>query len=481
MQTRAPLSLLAAAAAGFVGAAALGVGVLATTGLDVICKKQILCSVSNDKGWASQVHLSWQQDPARSLTVTWRTAKTGSAYAEVRPAGDKQWTRVQARSSAMPRNGVLPRRGAIHRATFSGLQPQTDYEYRVSHDAATKATTSEVFRTRTAPPPGPQTFSFLFFSDTGTIGRPDGLTEGTRKVRDFMIASDAAFLLGGGDYAYGDADARAADPAIVADEWFRQWQPLLSRVPLMAQYGNHESFLRESLSDWLPRFSHPRGYRDGRAYSFDVGNAHFAAMYAPGDGYVPPPDLLDWLDKDLGAARRRGARWLIVYQHDSIYGHGLSHPANPRVRAALMPIFDRHGVELHLSAQDQNYERTYPLRTATPEAAIGSRHPDTYRASEGTVYAKVSPAGKMSERTRDFSLLQGSQPPQVAVRSDRGHHFARVTVHGDDRIEVSVFELLRGDAEPTVLDHFVIHGSTVDPSPAPGPQVGTSRHASLAP
>src|SRR3546814_5470515 len=96
-------------------------------------------------------------------------------------------------------------------------------------------------------------------------------------------------------------------------------------------------------------------------------------MFAPGDGYLPPEDLLGWLDEDLGAARRNGAQWLIVYQHDSLFGHGLSHPADPRLRRLLMPILEKHEVDLHLSAQDQSYERTFPLRTGEAGIEIVSR------------------------------------------------------------------------------------------------------------
>lgn len=473
---------LAAAVAGFLVAGALGVALLRTTGFDLLCKQQILCSVSKQSPWASQIHLSWQQDPSRSLTVSWRTEARGQAFAEIRQTGAEEWRRVPATSARAPANGLFARRGVFHRAAFTGLAPDSEYEYRVSNDGRAKLPTSAIFRTRTAPPSGPDAvFSFMFLSDTGLTGRIDGLTEGTERIRDFIGRSDALFLVGAGDYAYGDGDSRFVFPGDAADEWFRQWQPVLSRLPLMAQYGNHETFLREGLSQWLPRFAHPAGFGDGRAYSYDVGGAHFTAMFSPGDGFLPSKDLLDWLDDDLRRARAKGAAWLIVYQHDSLFGHGLSHPADPRLRSLLMPILQRHGVDLHLAAQDQNYERTYPLHFDNGKIAVTSSNATDYPVGEGVIYAKISPAGKKSEITHDLSVLTQAQPPEIAVRSDRGHHFARVEVRGGESLEVRVFEAKPGETSFAVLDRFTIRRPGRNPPETRPPSPGTGGTAAKPP
>jgi len=77
-------------------------------------------------------------------------------------------------------------------------------------------------------------------------------------------------------------------------------------------------------------------------------------------------------------------------------------------------------------------------------------------AGEGVIYVKVSPAGKMSERTDGFSLLTAPQPPEIARRSDDGHHIARVDVRGTQELVVTILKWRPGDSTPTVLEAFSI-------------------------
>ncbi len=442
---------------GIAFAAGCGFAFARTTGFELLCKRQILCAVSQDSAWASQIHLSWQESPSRSLTVTWRTASDNNPeIIEYRQSGSEAWQQAQASATPMPANGLIAHRGTLHRATLTGLEPDTGYEYRVSNDRSAERPMSAPVVTRTAPEGRDAHFSFLFLADTGLTGRPDGLASATEQIRALTLDSNVLFLLGGGDYAYGNSDGRFVFPMDAADEWFRQWQPVLSRFPLMAQYGNHESFLRENVTQWLPRFGHPAGFEDGSSYSFDVGCTHFAAMFSPGDGYLPPRDQIQWLEKDLERANQAGACWRIVFQHDSLFAHGRSHPSDSRLRDLMTPVFERHAVDLVLTAQDQSYERTFPLRHGTRGLGPVSSERSNYRAGDGVIYAKVSPAGKRSERTHDFSLFERIQGPEIAIRSDTGHHYGRLSVEGPDSLKVDVFELKDGAEAPFVLDSFVI-------------------------
>lgn len=403
-------------------------------------------------GLPDQIHLSWAHDPATSFSVVWHTgSQENPATVEYRVAGQGAWQRISGVSYPSPGKGIL------HRVDVLGLEPNTVYEYRVSADAGASLDMSQVFKTRTPPPTGShEDFDLVFFCDTGLIGRPDGLTNGTRQVMDEIKKDAPLFLLGGGDYAYGNKDGRFEAMGDAIDEWFRQWQPVLPWQPLMAQYGNHEIRLRECFDDWAPRFAHPQGHAGGRSYSFDVGDVHFAAFFNPCSAVPLEPDHVAWLERDLAMARQRGVRWLIVFQHAPVYGHGSSHPAHPEHRAALVPIFERYGVDLHLSGHDQNYERTLPLRHPNGIPTPGSQDRSHYSQGSGVIYAKVSPAGKKSERGFDFSHFTTEQQPFMAVRDDTMHHYAIVAVHGHGELEVTTYGVT-GDGSPRkVIDHFVI-------------------------
>ncbi|HXV24403.1 MAG TPA: metallophosphoesterase family protein [Alphaproteobacteria bacterium] len=397
-------------------------------------------------GPPEQIHLSWSDDPATSLTVRWVAPGPGEGLVEYRTSGSS-WRGVSSHSIPSPGIG-----GLLHTAQLHGLSASTQYEYRVIIRTPKGDLTSPVFVTGTAPWGQAETFTFGFFCDTGVVARPGGKVDGLQRILQELRQARPLLLLGGGDYAYCDKDPRFKAIAPGIDAWFRQMQPLLAEIPLMAQYGNHEVDLVERFSDWEPRFSHPLG-RQGKCYSFKIGAAHFAAFYAPLKT-LDPKDVA-WLDENLAAARAAGARWLIVYQHQPIFAHGHSHPASPEVQNRLIPVLDRHRVDLHLSGHDQNFERTFPLRGATAVPSIASRDPNTTPAGVGTIYAKISPSGKRSDIGGDFSRFTGGQQEFIAARDDSAHHYALITV-GPMRLEVAV-QSVPNDSEPSsTIDRFAI-------------------------
>jgi hypothetical protein len=399
-------------------------------------------------GAPEQVHLSWSGDPATSLTVRWVAPAAGPGWVEYRRQGETAWLRLESASSPSPGIG-----GFVHTAELCSLSPATAYEYRVQAHTPNGQLSSATFLTRTAPADETAPFTCGFFCDTGVAGRPGGGVDGVNRILEELKQARPLFLLGGGDYAYCDKDPRYKAIATGIDAWFRQMQPLAGEIPLMAQYGNHEVDLIERFSDWEPRFAHPAG-RQGRCFSFRVGPAHFAAFYAPVKT-VEAEDVA-WLDADLAEARASGARWLIVFQHQPIFAHGRSHPANPDVKRKVVPVLERHRVDLHLSGHDQNFERTFALRdAAAPSPVIASRDPRTTRAGIGTVYAKVSPSGKRSDIGGDFSRFTTPQQDFMAARDDGAHHYALLTVT-PNRLEVAV-HALANDSEPSrVIDRFAI-------------------------
>ena len=387
---------------------------------------------------ADQVHLSWSQNPSDSLTVTWHTASDRApTTVSYRPTGGNIWRETAGETFASPATGVL------HRVVLSGLSPDTGYDYRIS--------SGPTYRTRTAFD-DPSDFTFAFICDTGLIGRLDGNTTGTRQIIDEVLRDRPLFILGGGDYAYGNKDGRFEQMGDAIDTWFLQWQDVLAQYPFMAQYGNHEIYLKETYHDWAPRFAHPDGFDQNRNYSFKVGDVHITSLFLPGKNLTE--EQLAWLDADLEAARKQNTRWLVVFQHESIYGHGTSHPTRPENRAALAPIFEAHGVDLHLSCHDQNYERTFPLTGVPDNPTPGSTDLHRYRQGQGVIYAKISPGGKMSEIGNQFSQFTTPQQPFMAVRDCTAHHYA--LVHVRDDLQLDTFSVT-GDGTPkTLLDRFAI-------------------------
>lgn len=361
-----------------------------------------------------------------------------------------------------------------HRSVLRDLAPSTRYRYRVPVDRrAGHAEREPPWRSfATAPASWSEPYHALFLCDVGLAGREDGTTGATTRVLREMAAEAPLFTIGGGDYAYARGDRRFRDPGDAIEGFLEQMEPLFSRAPFMPQYGNHETGLGESAEAWSRRFALPAGSEDGRCYSFDVGCAHFAGLFAP--GVAPAPQHLRWLEADLASERAQRAAWRIVFQHAPVFASGSSHPARPELRA-LMPLLEKLRVDLHLSGHDQSYERTHPLRggEAAPLA-----DPGRYRAGGGVLYAKVSPAGKLSERGGDFSRFRHPAGPEIAARDDGAHHWARLEV-SPGALSVEVRGLVDPEGAVRSVDRFTLERAESDTlapvlrqGPSPEPRAG---------
>ena len=418
-----------------------------------LCLKGVLCVRSDPHGAAQQIHVSWRDRPDSSLTVTWVTSKgANSAKLQYRTIASRSWTTVTGQTIPVPRNGLLPSTGNLHRVTLTNLLPGTDYLYRVSANHWEENKWSSPRQVRTAPSDGPITFAFL--ADTGLTGRLDGLASGVEGIVQSVLLDQPTFVLGGGDYAYANRDGRFMEPTHAIDQWFRQMEPLISHIPFMTTYGNHETRLAERLSLWALRFAHFPGYDNGTTYSFDVGNVHIISILADGYAQIDQKQL-EWIESDLADARNRGVRWIITFHHEPVFGFGKSHPARANFREHLTPILERYHVDLDMSAHDQNYERTFPIVKAASAPEITSAHLSDYRAGEGVIYAKVSPAGKKSEIVRNFSSLPAQPDAVIAARNDKDHHYALVTISDYD-LSVDVYGLGDDGSTKHLVDRFSI-------------------------
>ena len=368
----------------------------------------------------AHVHLSWGDAGCGSVAVTWCGPAAAEGRVEFSEAGGTARWAAPGRARATIEGERAPH---VFTATSGSLRRGALYRYDVVHEVGGRrhACTGGSFA---ALPEGDE-IPFAFLADTGIAGREDGLCDGALRIVEELARTDAAFVLAGGDFAYRSSDPRLRRPGDGVRMWLDQMGPVARHRPLLVQYGNHEVELGERLRDWAPHFPPPAGSVSGASYSFDAGPCHVAALFAPTEE-LSPADVA-WLEADLGAARSAGSRWLVVFQHQPLFAHGSSHPADGRVRAALAPTLERHGVDLHLSAHDQSFERTFPLRSARASPVAGSASRDDYVRGEGVVYAKVGPGGKRSDRGGDFSRL-GELPPFVAASDDTRHHFAHVRV-----------------------------------------------------
>lgn len=347
---------------------------------------------------------------SRHATILWTTFEAGSGKVEY-SAGGGDWLEAPASIEEFPAS-ITGLDLAYHqyRADLAGLSPGTEYRYRVLVDGEVLAS-GEDYALRT---PGAGPFRFLAFGDSGA-GTPE-----QRQLAAVMAREQPDLVLHTGDVAYPHGSFRDFDRAV-----FPVYAEMMRRVCFFLSPGNHE-YDAPGAAPYFAMHAFPasgvEGRDHGRYYSFDWGNAHFVAL----DSNQPLVDaaagtgrMLEWLEQDLRATRQF---WRIAYLHHPPYPSGWRHddPAGALVRRHVVPILERHGVQLLLAGHEHNYQRTRPMRDAVP-----------VEEGRGTLYVATGGGGAM--------LYDVGTRPELAFGAS-AHHYVRGEV-ADGRLVLQAIGL----------------------------------------
>jgi hypothetical protein len=387
-------------------------------------------------GTPEQIHLTWGDDPARSMVVSW-----ASPDQAVRPR-----VRIGQRVIPAEERGYTDGLGGqtvwTYHARVHGLRPGATYGYAVTADNDANATDpfSATFSTA---PEGRAAFRFTSFGDLATPNTSWVLSYGQSAYAVGAVESfQPLFHVLNGDLCYGDLN-----PGAQPDVWrdfgnnnqasaaYRPWMP----VP-----GNHEIEFGngpQGFASYLTRYTLPSNGTpglEGRWYSYRIGSVLFVSLsaddvvYQDAGAFVAGPAALTparssthppipagtslyvrgysggaqtrWLETTLAAARRDASiDWIVAQMHQcacssSRAGNG----SDLGIREEWLPLFDRYEVDLVLCGHDHDYERSFPVRGfdigAGSDAATGAPvdtrrpHPVTtvdsgvFDTSQGTVH-----------------------------------------------------------------------------------------------
>lgn len=293
--------------------------------------------------------------PATSVAVTWRTAaKPARAIVQVARATAAPTLADQARKVEARSDGVATDPDTTvwhHSAVLPDLIADTLYAYRVG-DGVVWGEWSQ-FRTAKA---SPAPFRFLYFGDP-----QNGIREYCTRVfrAGYAKAPDSAFYLIAGDMV----------TTTIADnlwgELFHALAVFAPNLPGLNTPGNHDygqfviggRKVRTASPLYRAHFTQPENGPVGleeTTYYVDYQGVRLITL----NGNERLEDQVAWLDQLLA---RNPNRWTIVLMHQPVYSTGKSRD-NPKLRAALLPVYDKHAVDLVLQGHDHSYGRTFKLR-----------------------------------------------------------------------------------------------------------------------
>jgi hypothetical protein len=347
-------------------------------------------------GTPEQIHLTWGDDPATSVVVSW-----ASPGRSVRPRV-RIGQRVIGAEERVYTDGLGGETVWTYHARVPGLRPGATYGYAITADNDGNAA-DPFSATFTTAPEGRAAFRFTSFGDLATPNTQWVLSYGQSAYAVGAVESfQPLFHLLNGDLCYADLNP-AAQPEVWRD-FGNNNQASAANRPWMPAPGNHEIEFGngpQGFGSYLTRYTLPsNGTREfeGRWYSFRVGSVLFVSLsaddvvYQDAGAFVAGPAALlpaastgnppiapgtslyvhgysggaqtRWLEATLAQARRdHSIDWIIVQMHQcacssSRTGNG----SDLGIRAAWLPLFDKYEVDLVLCGHDHDYERSFPVR-----------------------------------------------------------------------------------------------------------------------
>jgi hypothetical protein len=255
--------------------------------------------------------------------------------------------------------------GNINEVRLEGLKPFTVYYYRVTCvDAAGNVARSDIANFQTAPGANA---SWAF----GILGDTQRNPDITRRCAEGIFALRPNMMIHCGD---------VVDDGFAKQQWvydlFEPAQRLFAHVPSFPVIGNHEKN-----SHWYyDYFSLPK---PEYYYSFKYGNAEFFMIDSNKD-LSPGSEQYRWLDKVMGESK---ATWKFAAHHhpcfssdEDDYGdRWRGRPDGPysngdRNAAKLIPLYEKHGLDVGFAGHIHSYERTWPVLQMAVNQKRGVRY-----------------------------------------------------------------------------------------------------------
>lgn len=367
--------------------------------------------------------LTWRRDPTTTMMIQWigplvSGPLTSVHYAEyvarkkdAPPTVDPDdWQSVPVATKMYHPLSELK----VHRAEITGLQPGTEYRFRIGGDA-------RIHRFRTMPAKATDTFSFISGGDCGVNSHVT--------ANNILAAKqNPMFALIGGDIAYDNGHDIKTNLAFYRNYSQHMVDADGRRVPMVVAIGNHEvkgGFKAKRADGPLFFNLHDALFADHSYATLDFGD--YLSLALLDSGHVAPieGEQTAWLDRVL--AERTERPHVIAVDHVPCYpsyraaeGTDLKPAPGQLNRKYWVPLFERHNVDVVLEHHDHTFKRTRPMK-------------DGKFAADGIVYLGDGSWGKIRPPKAPESR------PYLAVADD-SYHISLHRLEGDERFHLALDE-----------------------------------------
>lgn len=282
----------------------------------VITKRPMLQGVRTDA-----MTLLWETDHHRTVpSVEWGMSAVD----------ENRWTEVETLQIDATHH--------VHRATLTGLEPETEYVYRVRNGS----TVSASYRFRTAPRvETPFVAAWWGDNHAGTSILRTHVANLLRHSPDLICVA-------------GDMVNSGNSLAEWHDYWFKPLEHLdaAQTIPVVFARGNHDG-------EHALAYAYSALPGNESWYAFDYGNSRFIFLDSEADGSVSPEQLI-WLRSELARPQTQRAAFRVVCFHKppwSQFWNGGGHTQEPFVINEWVPLFRTGGVDMVICGHEHAYTR----------------------------------------------------------------------------------------------------------------------------
>ncbi len=315
------------------------------------------------------------------------------------PDGSDTWRQATGTRHPLPHSDRV-----VHTVELTGLNPGSDYRFRIEGDAAVHAF-------RTMPADASEPIRFVVGGD---------LYKETLDKRMYVVAAaqDPMFAIIGGDIAYDNGEPRRVGRWFhLLDAWDQYMVTPDGRlIPMVVAIGNHEVLGRYDQTPAEAPFFYSLFPWPGETGCNVLDFGQYMSVIALDSTHTHPVAgaQTEWLQSTL--AGRIGTPHLFVVYHVAAYPSVRSYDGSicALIREHWVPLFEQYGVDIVFENHEHAYKRTPLIRNGTTD-------PD------GVLYLGDGAWG---------AKLRSVHKPQDTWYLDRAEsirHVIVVTIHGAER------------------------------------------------
>ncbi|KOO52378.1 purple acid phosphatase family protein [Viridibacillus arvi] len=431
----------------------------------------------------SKVTISFNGNAKSSKGFTWYTSLTSknSDLQVIKKTGKKPNFKKAMTFKGMKTISSNSKKEYVHKAKATGLKADTEYYFRVGD--ASKSSWSEVGTFETAPSKG--AFTFIDLADTQAKTEEEAVLSAETISKAMDKIPNAEFIVHNGDLL---------DDGVKEEQW--DWllghsQKSLLNTTLVPSAGNHEDENYAFIDHFNLDTPKKSATKTGAYYSYDYSNAHFVVLNSNEDSekYANFSEKqVEWLKKDVKAAKAKGAKWIIVNIHKGPYttsNHATDDDImGPNgVRNQIAPLMAKLDIDFVLQGHDHIYARTKPINSKgtvskiqkISETKLGQKIEYTVNP-DGSIYLIPATAGpKVYYKNQDpvlgnafYKLFEVADENHAAIygpdpdNNDRParsqiQNFVGITIDKNKLTAVSYeIDQNKNKAKPYIIDQFGI-------------------------